>query len=555
MTQDRDPSPVCTPGPLEHQGSAGRQLLAFSALSQLNRQIADNPDFYTLINLLLLTVSGQFSVANSFAAIRSPRRPTEQPLLFTTGTYEKSPELASKRMFNFYMARFAGTSAPMCVEGEDDFDRDPECLATLQAHDVTWVIPLVSDDDAFGAIGLGSRVIGKPFSNADIELLVLMVHAIAPFMANLSTEYFDLFNSVRQGVMIFDAHNRLMRINATALRILEQFRGLDDDSGSVYGLPLAEIFSDDAFSGWGPQILHAKDQPRGTLVSGLIARHGDLERYYNVRVSAINRRSATRSDLLVIFDDVTEEKANEQRMYELQKFAETGIMATSIAHELNNYLALILGGIEIAERSVTANNPEKMKRSIEKVKGHIGMMGRFTAGLTHFGRMESRISVCQLNTVVQHVVSFIKAQKRFKYCTLEVDLDANLPAFEMDPDQVSQLMLNLLNNAADAIAQAGHEEGWIRIKTVRKEDRACLSIADNGIGIRPEVKAKLFREHLTTKENGHGFGLVTCSKILKDHEAEFDIQGEPGAGTTFTFLFPLERTMNRSGVRPAQGGV
>ena len=248
------------------------------------------------------------------------------------------------------------------------------------------------------------------------------------------------------------------------------------------------------------------------------------------------------SDLIVTLDDITSQKESEQRLFDLEKFAEKGVMASSISHELNNFLALILGGVEMTQLSIGKNNTEKAESTLEKLKSNISKMERFTAGLMDYTKLETSKKPVQLNSIITDVLSFVAAQKRFKMINIYTDIETDLPELEMDSDQIAQLLMNFLNNAADAIKEAGHNTGHIAVKTSCLENQVALSIADNGTGIPDDVKERLFKSHLTTKPGGHGYGLVTCGKIIQNHNADIDIETELGKGTTFTLRFPFENS-------------
>ncbi len=176
---------------------------------------------------------------------------------------------------------------------------------------------------------------------------------------------------------------------------------------------------------------------------------------------------------------------------------------------------------------------------LEKLKANVSKMERFTHGLMDYTKLNSTKQVSDINTVIADVLSFLTGQKRFTGIAVDSELDASIPPFDLDTDQMSQLLLNLLNYAADAIREA-ERPGQINIKTQCSDGTAVLSVSDNGIGIKPEIKERLFKNHLTTKEKGHGYGLVTCARVLDNHKAEVTIETDLGVGTTFTVVFPLD---------------
>jgi signal transduction histidine kinase len=167
-------------------------------------------------------------------------------------------------------------------------------------------------------------------------------------------------------------------------------------------------------------------------------------------------------------------------------------------------------------------------------------MVRYTAGLMDYTRLETNKQKANLNEIITDVLSFLVVQRRFSRNTIKTELDSALPILELDADQIAQLLLNMLNNASDAISETKQNCGVIEIKTALSGDSVVLQISDNGAGMSNEVKEKLFNKQLSTKSSGHGYGLVTCGKIIKNHGGKIEIISQPGAGATFKIYFPLK---------------
>jgi signal transduction histidine kinase len=226
-------------------------------------------------------------------------------------------------------------------------------------------------------------------------------------------------------------------------------------------------------------------------------------------------------------------------MFELERFADKGVMASTIAHELNNFLSLILGGVEIALINMERGKTEKVSDTLEKLRDNVTKMERFTAGLTDYTRLDTKKAPADLNLVITDVLSFVEVHRRFTKIRLTRELQPDMPVFDLDKDQIAQLLLNVLNNAADAIREGRPETPRITLKTFSDAERAGFLVSDNGAGVAPEIKERLFKAHLTTKENGHGYGLVTCARIIENHQGQVEIDSTPGQGATFRFSFPI----------------
>jgi signal transduction histidine kinase len=289
------------------------------------------------------------------------------------------------------------------------------------------------------------------------------------------------------------------------------------------------------------RVTRSRGKVQAATDTRVFARAKGTERIYSVGITRTVQNGGINAALIMTLDDVTVQKENEQRLFDLQKLADKGLMASSISHELNNFLALILGGAELMHMALAAGQCAKAESMLDKIRGNIVNMERFTAGLTDYGRLESKRQRADLTSVINDVLSFLSVQSRFKQVTITSDLDVELPRFKMDTDQIAQLLMNLLNNAADAIKESGRKDGVIRIATACEEGDITLLICDNGAGMTPEVRESLFTSHFTTKQQGHGYGLVTCAKIVADHGGTVSVESEVGKGTTFTIRFQIDR--------------
>ncbi len=546
MIRHREPTHL---SPEIEQQPVSKPVMALDALSKLTRQFADNPDFYHLIEILMLTLSGQFSVPSSFITVRNPLSQTEPTIAFSTGRFRTHPTIGAVSRVAVQDTFFQRHPRPSHVD--DLLTGESQSLSTtlmrLAEAGVVLVAPLLHNHRLIGILGLGPKASGKPFEQDEIGLLTTITNTVTPLIANsflfmeisqLNTWYLEILDNVKQGVFVFDSNFLLRKANAAGLQILQHFCGDDITYKSVEALPLHHLFTEEAFPNWGRRLMKGQSEKQGALIENLVARKPGEEAIFNVRLSRIRRETGVRSDIIVSVDDITDQKESDQRLFELQKFAEKGVMASSIAHELNNFLGLVLGGVELTELAIQRNLTEKANASIERLKGSVQQMKRFTAGLMDYGRHDAEKKLVNLNTVVSDVLSFVRVQKKFKRIEIRTEFDQNLALFHMDADQMAQLLLNLVNNAADAIADAEREVGWITVQTIAGPDHSRLVVADNGTGMSEEVRSKLFRSRLTTKTGGHGYGLVTCARIVANHEGRVEIDSEPGQGSTFTFEFP-----------------
>ncbi|MDX9856503.1 MAG: ATP-binding protein [candidate division Zixibacteria bacterium] len=524
-----------------------KQILALDALVKMTRQFATRPDFAHLVEVLLLTTSGQFSVTSAFALVGNPRAQVDSPFFCGIGRFKGSRELATLGNVAQLVDYIEDGPGSCLVADMRSSDRVPERLhETLTRVGVAVIAPLYHGDSLAGILGLGAKVSGRPFEPAEVKLLSMLAGTISPMLASsylfleiarLNAWYLEILDNVKQGVFVFNVDNMLVKVNDSGRQILRSVNPMLAALQTDEGLSLREIFCESAFPGWARRIDRARTMRRGRVSESLVASVGSSERIFAVSATMMNREES--ADMLITLEDITRQKETDQRMFNLEKFADKGVMASSISHELNNFLGLILGGVEISQMNLAKGKTEKVETALEKLKSHVAKMERFTSGLMDYTRLDTKKAEADLNAVVADVLSFVSIQKRFSRIAVQVHPDHDLPTFELDTDQIAQLLLNFANNAADAIRETGRDNGEITIRTARDGDCVLLTVSDNGVGIAPDIKERLFKTHLTTKPGGHGYGLVTCARIIQNHGADVEIDSEPGQGTTFRLRFPL----------------
>ncbi|MEW5924086.1 MAG: ATP-binding protein [Candidatus Zixiibacteriota bacterium] len=532
------------------RSAMNKQFLALDALSKLAKQYSNKPDFKGLIETLILTLSGQFSVANAFALLFPPGHSFSDPYFYATGRFKKNHLLSTLELSEDHNRYFIKNTFPQRVTDISCTGSAANFGFILTECGTKLAMPLVHDSRLIGILGLGDKVNRKEYSDDEVELLTILINTIIPFIANsflfmeisnLNIWYLDILNSVKQGVFVFNSHHLLRKVNLAGFNILRTFRPNLQHVDSLNKIPIELVFPDNVFQGWIQRLNEVGSSEHGRLLKNMKVKSGDIERIYNVRAGTIISRAYRDSDLIITLDDITNQKESEQRLFDLEKFAEKGVMASSISHELNNFLALILGGVEMAQLALSKSNTEKATSTLEKLKTTVNKMERFTAGLMDYTRLNTQKQSTSLNAVITDVLAFISGQKKFKGINIVTELDSSIIDFALDSDQLAQLLLNFFNNAADAIHEVNRETGQIVVRTAQEKYRVVFSISDNGVGIPDDVKERLFKAHLTTKPKGHGYGLVTCAKILQNHQAEIDIDSEVGRGTTFTIRFLIER--------------
>jgi two-component system NtrC family sensor kinase len=223
-------------------------------------------------------------------------------------------------------------------------------------------------------------------------------------------------------------------------------------------------------------------------------------------------------------------------------------MAAGVAHELNNPLTLIREAAGWLHDLLDPDeNEEPDREEIRKVLTRIDAYIERARGITHrmlgFGRrMEPVKEHVNANALVDETVAFLENEALHRNITIERSLDSALPPVRIDPSQVQQVFLNLLDNAIDAV---GHD-GTIRIRTqvAPTAGFAQIDFMDSGPGIPPQIIDKIFDPFFTTKAAGEGtgLGLAISYGIVEKMGGNIRVESSPETGTTFSVLLPLAET-------------
>jgi PAS domain S-box-containing protein len=249
------------------------------------------------------------------------------------------------------------------------------------------------------------------------------------------------------------------------------------------------------------------------------------------------------SAILQITKDITQLKMMEHRLVDAERLSAMGEMAGEIGHELNNYLLAIGGRAELMTMAVQQNNREMILQSASIIAQEVGRMRVLTEGLLDSARKESSPSEIDLNETVQRSVEFARPQNKFDSIQIIVETAGEPLLVHADPQQLTQVILNLLANSADAIhANERHGQGTIRVESFRKGNEVGFFVQDDGVGIDEKTVARIFEPRFTTKKSGNGFGLAVCHRVIQNHGGDIRVTTAPHKGATFTITLPALRS-------------
>ena len=269
-------------------------------------------------------------------------------------------------------------------------------------------------------------------------------------------------------------------------------------------------------------------------------RSGDM----NVTVSFAGRNDEL-GDLGSDFNEMVQQlKASREEIQHLHQtqmsraehFATLGELAAGLAHEIRNPLAGIAGVLDIAGRDLPVESPA---RSVMKdAKEEAMQINRILTELLETARPKPpHFRLSDICGTVEHAVIFARQQAVTKRIVIDLEVLGIVPPVEHDPNQINQVLLNLLLNAIQSMDKAG----LIRVSLESDEDSVVVRVADEGKGIAPEHMPNIFRPFFTTKGQGTGLGLSLARRTVEAHGGRIEVTSEVGKGTQFLVRLPLAR--------------
>ena len=335
----------------------------------------------------------------------------------------------------------------------------------------------------------------------------------------------NIVKSLNSGLVTVDLEGRIAYFNPTARVIL----GLDDDH---VGRLAEDVFV-------GIEIGEGEERQelvvptdRGPVRVGLSS--SPLVDEHNERVGHV-----------VNFQDLTKLHELAQRVRRNERLAALGGLAASVAHEIRNPLAAISGSAELLG---TGTFNEEDARLLSVISRESQRLSQLVDDLLAFTRPRApQLRPVDLAQATREACEAIKTDPAVSNIDIRHEVRGGIaPRSELDPAQLSQVLWNLMRNAAESL----QGKGRIDVMVVEGDHEHTLTVADDGPGIDPEHLERIFDPFFTTKDGGTGFGLAIAHRIVEDNGGRIACESSPGEGCTFTLVFPRHRE-----IRPNDSGV
>ncbi len=259
--------------------------------------------------------------------------------------------------------------------------------------------------------------------------------------------------------------------------------------------------------------------------------YGRKKGYFQITSTPLITPQGHRQSLILI-QDVTDIKKMEDRMMQSEKLSALARISAGIAHEIGNPLTSISSYVQILREM---DHDEFTKESLDTVAKHITRIADIVRQMSSFSKTRaSDLRHHDTLELVDMTLDLVKYDKRMKDIKINVEIPETLPPVRVNETQMIQVLMNIILNAADAMADGGN----LDIRARELDEEIEITVADTGSGIPPEHMEKIFDPFFTTKDKGTGLGLAVSYNIIRSYQGDILVESRPEGGTIFKVRLP-----------------
>ncbi len=274
-----------------------------------------------------------------------------------------------------------------------------------------------------------------------------------------------------------------------------------------------------------------------------VVEQGGERRVYRLSRLPMRLESDRITHVITIGDDVTDARSVQQQIIQHEKLAAVGQLAAGVMHEINNPLATIAACAAAIDGRLERTADPAVREYLDIIDKEVQRCTKIVDGLLEFSRPQAsakpKIPVV-VNELVERTLFLLKHHKRFKRLTVDADLTLGSPRVRANDEQLIQVLMALMLNALDAMADGGVLSLKTRLVSARHE--VVVEVQDTGQGIPATEQSKIFEPFYTTKAPGRGtgLGLSIAYGIIQDHGGQIEVESELGRGSIFRVHLPID---------------
>lgn len=533
----------------------GTVLRALDGIAHIERMAPSAEDRVSLalINRELKRVAttlteGEGRYRNLYAALDSGERDAAERILADLRARERGIDGRLRLVWSTVLARIEKTSARAAVEQEHALGVLAGLVvvsmlvgvaATIWSQRVLSPLPrlqarveaVARGDLARRLNPIGDDEIGR--LGREFERMVAAIAARDQSLSSLQQMQAQILADLRAAVLVVDGEGVLRSKNPAAHALF----ALDD-------LALGQAFVATGLTRRVEGLAPAMDSAAQALervtlrdVTLTPDAAGVPERQLHVVITPFGTKpeGGQRGQVLIVAEDVTEELHTKARLIQSERLAAIGRMAAHVTHEVRNPLTSIGLNVELLEEELRDAGPEAtdILRAIHREIEHLTAL---TEEYLRVARLPNpHLEPEDLSDIARETVAFLRPELEAAGVELELDAPPGLPLTALDEAQIRQVLINLLKNARDAMPRGGR----VQVQVSPHDGGIAVRVSDEGTGMTPEQRQRIFDLFYTTKANGTGLGLPLSQQIVVAHGGVIRCQSAPDQGSVFELWFPV----------------
>lgn len=510
---------------------AYRSRSDFQRLFEFSQRLGQAMDYEELAQLILTTLdqvfqtdfaSALFIMEDTLEVWLSHRRPLD-PELEARLQNQMEEVLQGLGAENFADQKFR---MHVVASGQDASEGLP-----LEGRLRSTSAPLMKQNQIVGLIQVwapGEQVFGKQevrVLHALASAAVLALQRLEVVLERERSLLQTMVDGMADAVILFNEAGQMVAANSLGQKFRERICGCLQNGRTPGACPLHALAAD---------VLRKR--------AGSVDREIEADaRFYVARATSPSLPYAGRHSrgVVITVRDVTEERGLQEQLFQSSKLAAIGELAAGLAHEINNPLTAVLGYAELLLMDV---KDENVRESLDNIRRQ-GLRARdIVQNLLRFARArELDQGGVDLNVAVRQTVDLLRRQLELDNIQVVETYDPDLPPPSADASQLQQVVLNLLQNAHDAISLSG-KGSRVMVRTRRSgKDKLAFEVEDDGPGIPKDTRERIFNPFFTTKPpgKGTGLGLTISHKIVENHGGRISVRSRRGGGARFVVELPL----------------
>lgn len=353
------------------------------------------------------------------------------------------------------------------------------------------------------------------------------------------TRYKELFDSVAEGVFIFDPEERFVEVNDIVCGMF----GYSKEE--LLGLEVRDVLDPGSLSRFENSLDKVREERQASIELDIRTRQGSV-----MPVDMIFRSISYlgRDSVLSLTRDITQTKLLQDQLIRSERLAASGQLAASIAHEINSPLQAI--DVLLSRMKNFRQEDTELSENVDILMHGFGSIRDTVRNLLDLNRpgMEEK-QLCNINSVIEKTVALVQGHLKKNRVRVNLHLRPDIPAIKASPQQLGQVFMNLIMNAVQAMSGIFYpRERWrtresrageITIESDLQGERVVVRVTDTGPGISPEDKDRIFDPFYTRKKTmGMGIGLSICYGIIENHHGTIAAGNSPGGGAVFEITLP-----------------